>query len=119
MRPYAAALLVCLVAPSAWANPGLATEEDMRREPKAPSSREAEQAPALRDIVKQLRAARYKDIEIVPQVFVARAKNPSGEDVTIFIDVDTMRAVELGKPPAEGAGTTGSGSGEDWPLRKR
>jgi hypothetical protein len=119
MRPYATALLICLVAPSAWAYSGLPTEEDLRSEPKAQSSREADHAPVLRDVVKQLRAARYKDIEIVPQVFVARAKNPRGEDVTIFIDVGTMRAVELGKPPAEGAGTTGRGSGEDWPLRKR
>ena len=123
MHRCIAALLVCLLAPNAWAHAGWATEDAMAGEPQAEPSRPADQAPALRDVVKQLKAARYKDIEIVPQVFVARAKSPSGEDVTIFIDVETMRAVELGRPPAEATGampgTTGSRSSGAKPLRKR
>jgi len=105
MRRCVAALLICLLVPNAWAYSGVA-EEDVRSEPKAQPNRESDQTQALRDVVKQLRAARYKDIEIVPQVFVARAKSPSGEEVTIFIDVETMRAMELGSGPhAEGSGS--------------
>lgn len=119
MRRYLAAVLVCSLAPNAWAYSGSTTEEAVRKAPQAPASRESDHAAVLRDVVKQLKAARYKDIEIVPQVFVARAKNQSGEEVTIFIDVETMRAVELGKPPAEASGTTGIDAAGDRPFRRK
>jgi hypothetical protein len=46
----------------------------------------------LRNLAVLLEAKGLKDVRIIPQMFVATAKNDGGRDVTVIVDYNTLQA---------------------------
>ena len=49
-------------------------------------------AEFLRHLSKLLEAQGFKDVQIVPQLFVATAKNAEGQTKTLIVDYNTLQA---------------------------
>ena len=49
----------------------------------------------LRNLARLLKAKGFKDVRVVPQLFVATAKNAVGQEVTIIVDYNTLESFFL------------------------
>src|SRR4051812_22397578 len=59
----------------------------------------------LRQLAMLLEAKGLKEVRIIPQMFVATAKNDSGDEVTVIVDYNTLQAFSFeGKLPFIDAG---------------
>ena len=57
------------------------------------------------ELKKKVEEVGFKDVEIVPQMFVVLAKKPDGRGVSLIVDAQTMQALQLGEED--------SGAGDD------
>src|ERR1041385_14765 len=57
------------------------------------------------ELKKKVEEVGFKDVEIVPQMFVVLAKKPDGRGVSLIDDAQTMQALQLGEED--------SGAGDD------
>jgi parvulin-like peptidyl-prolyl isomerase len=109
MRILAIPLLLAALAQPAWAQQQ-PTVADPTAVPNAERSFESERLMKLQDIQKKLEQAGFKDVEIIPEAVLVRAKKDD-KSVMMIIDAETMTAIQLtGPSPSE---TTGSGSSDD------
>src|SRR3954463_3214351 len=59
----------------------------------------------LRNLAMLLEAQGFKDVRIIPQMFVAAAQNKRGREVTVIVDYNTLQAFSFeGKLPFVEAG---------------
>ena len=75
----------------------------------APPSNFSAERPAVssaEELKKKVEEVGFKDVEIVPQMFVVLAKKPDGRGVSMIVDAQTLQALQLGEEE-------GSGSGDD------
>jgi len=48
------------------------------------------------ELKKRVEEVGFKDVEVVPQMFVVIAKKPDGRGVSMIIDAETLQALQLG-----------------------
>jgi hypothetical protein len=66
-------------------------------------SADAEAMQALEVLNKRLEQAGYKDVQIVPQAIVVRAKDGKGNPALLLVDTETLMALQLQPPESGGA----------------
>jgi hypothetical protein len=75
--------------------------------PQPPANLNA-QPPAAKsteELKKKVEEVGFKDVEVVPRMFVVLAKKPDGQGVSMIVDADTLQALQLGGDgPDQGAG---------------
>jgi hypothetical protein len=49
----------------------------------------------LRNLATLLETKGFKDVQIIPQMFVAKARNSAGKEVTIIFDYNTLKALSF------------------------
>ena len=64
--------------------------------PEPGISSEASHAAAVADVKKKVEQVGFKDVEVVPSMFVVVAKTPDGKGVSLIVDAETMQALQLG-----------------------
>jgi hypothetical protein len=67
---------------------------------------DTEAMQALEVLNKRLEQAGYKDVQIVPQAIVVRAKDGKGNPALLLVDTQTLMALQL-QPPENGGGAPG------------
>jgi hypothetical protein len=59
----------------------------------------------LKELTRLIGAQGYRHVEIIPQLFVAKATGPDGQDRTLIINSDTLKAYSFeGKLPVADKG---------------
>jgi len=53
-------------------------------------------AANVEELKKRVEEGGFKDVEIVPQMFVVMAKKPDGRGVSMIVDAETLQALQLG-----------------------
>jgi hypothetical protein len=75
--------------------------------PQPPANLNAQQ-PAVKsteELKKRVEEVGFKDVEVVPRMFVVLAKKPDGQGVSMIVDADTLQALQLGGDgPDQGGG---------------
>jgi hypothetical protein len=57
------------------------------------------------ELKKRVEEVGFKDVEVVPQMFVVVAKKPDGRGVSMIVDAETLQALQLGDDgPDQGGG---------------
>ncbi len=97
MRNIAAIALTVLAAHVAFAR-----AEPLHSAGSPPSNVSAERlgaagaATSAEELKKKVEKVGFKDVEIVPQMFVVLAKKPDGRGVSMIVDAQTLQALQLG-----------------------
>jgi hypothetical protein len=107
MRPLIVAVISAALAQAASAQPSM-VKADPLAEPNAQMNAEMEVLMKLHEFAKKLEDAGFKEIQILPQAVLVRAKNKSDKPVMMLVDTDTMVGIQLQTTPQSEA--TGSGS---------
>jgi hypothetical protein len=107
MRLLIVAVISAALAQAAWARPDK-VKTDPLAEPNAQMSAEAEVLMKLEEFAKKLEDAGFKEIQIVSQAVLFRAKDKFDKPVMMLVNTDTMVGVQLHTAPE--SETTGSGS---------
>jgi hypothetical protein len=115
MRPLIVAVISAALAQTAWAQPSN-VKTDPLAEPNAQMSAEAEVLMKLDEFAKKLEDAGFKEIQIVPQAVLVRAKDKFDKPVMMLVNTDTMVGVQLQTAPE--SETTGSGSPDERSNRQ-
>ena len=68
-------------------------------EPPANLNTQRPAAKSTEELKKKVEEVGFKDVEIVPQMFVVLAKKPDGQGVSMIVDAETLQAVQLGGGP--------------------
>ena len=53
-------------------------------------------AKSTEELKKKVEEVGFKDVEVVPRMFVVLAKKPDGQGVSMIVDADTLQALQLG-----------------------
>ena len=62
-------------------------------------------AKSIEELKKKVEEVGFKDVEVVPRMFVVLAKKPDGQGVSMIVDADTLQALQLGGDgPDQGGG---------------
>jgi hypothetical protein len=61
-------------------------------------------AATTEELKKKVEQGGFKDVEVVPRMFVVLAKKPDGQGVSLIVDADTMQALQLGADDADQSG---------------
>ncbi len=65
--------------------------------PQPPSvSANPQPAKTTEELKKRVEEVGFKDVEVVPRMFVVLAKKPDGQSVSMIVDADTLQALQLG-----------------------
>lgn len=103
MRYTLAATAVMLVAAqfaSARGEPPSATspEPPAKFNADRPGAKNGDRLAAknAEELKKKVEEVGFKDVEIVPQMFVVLAKKPDGKGVSMIVDAETLQALQLG-----------------------
>jgi len=73
--------------------------------PPSPNTGVERRAAANPDeLKKKVEAVGFKDVEVVPQMFVVIAKKPDGRGVSMIVDAETLQALQLGDDGPEQGG---------------
>lgn len=48
------------------------------------------------ELKKKIEQGGFKDVEVVPRMFVVLARKPDGQGVSLIVDADTLQALQLG-----------------------
>src|SRR5262245_36020157 len=59
-------------------------------------SGDASSAATAAELKRRVEQVGFKDVEIVPQMFVVVAKTPDGKEVSLIVDAESMQALQLG-----------------------
>jgi hypothetical protein len=90
MRKLLPAIILLITAQTAYAE----------LSPSAPSSYAAtldeENRRFLKELVAKVRNAGFRDAEVVPQIFLVKAKDKSGRALTLLVNSDTAQVIEIG-----------------------
>lgn len=82
--------------------------------PKSPGVGAERRAAASHDeLKKKVEAVGFKDVEVVPQMFVVIAKKPDGRGVSMIVDAETLQALQLGDDASDQDGDTPNAAPED------
>lgn len=65
-------------------------------QPPASAGAERRAAANTDELKKRVEAVGFKDVEVVPQMFVVVAKKPDGGGVSMIVDAETLQALQLG-----------------------
>ena len=65
-------------------------------EPPANLNTQRSAAKSADELKKRVEEVGFKDVEIVPQMFVVLAKKPDGRGVSMIVDAETLEALQLG-----------------------
>jgi len=116
MRHIAAIALMFVAAQTASAR----SEPPNAAAPQPPSNFSADRPAATNteELKKKVEQSGFKDVQVVPRMFVVLAKKPDGQGVSMIVDADTMQALQLGADDS-GAGSddaapSGSCKGTSW-----
>ena len=63
-------------------------------------------AASTEELKKKVEQGGFKDVEVVPRMFVVLARKPDGQGVSLIVDADTLQALQLG------ADDSGPGGGD-------
>jgi hypothetical protein len=62
-------------------------------------------AKSTEELKKKVEEVGFKDVEVVPRMFVVLAKKPDGQGVSMIVDADSLQALQLGGDgPDQGGG---------------
>jgi hypothetical protein len=56
------------------------------------------------ELKKKVEEVGFKDVEVVPQMFVVIAKKPDGRGVSMIVDAETLQALQLGDEGSDQGG---------------
>jgi hypothetical protein len=93
MRHIAAIAFVLVAAQFASAR-GEPPDASGTQPPRAGAERRAAANPE--ELKKRVEEVGFKDVEVVPQMFVVVAKKPDGRGVSMIVDAETLQALQLG-----------------------
>jgi len=115
MRALTIALMLAAIAQGTSAEPQ-AVKTDLMAVPNAEMSAESELLMQIQEFTSKLEEAGFKEVEIVSEAIVVRAKDKFDKPILLLVDPQTMVAVQLQSPPSE---TTGSGSSDENRFRHK
>ena len=84
--PWVLILLIMLTSFGVWA----ATDQFPRRD--YAKTLDEENRQFLKQLSRLVKAKGFSEVEIIPQLFVARVKDTEGHDRTLIINSDTLQA---------------------------
>jgi hypothetical protein len=93
MRYFAATALMLIAAQFASARGEPPNAADAPPQSNLNADRPAKSTEELK---KRVEAVGFKDVEVVPQMFVVVAKKPDGRSVSMIVDSETLQALQLG-----------------------
>ncbi|WP_157100420.1 hypothetical protein [Rhodoplanes sp. Z2-YC6860] len=88
----AAVVLVAAQFASARGEPPDAASPQPPTGLNAPSS----SAKSTEELKRKVEEGGFKDVQVVPRMFVVLAKKPDGQGVSMIVDADTLQALQLG-----------------------
>src|SRR4051794_28709219 len=97
MRMFVIPFLLTALAQPAWAQQPPPVTDPMDT-PNAEKSAESEVLMKLQEVQKKLEQGGFKDVQIIPQAVLVRAKDKDNKPVMMLIDTETMVAIQLTGP---------------------
>src|SRR5882757_9980336 len=61
-------------------------------------------AATIEELKKKVEQSGFKDVEVVPRMFVVLAKKPDAQGVSLIVDADTLQALQLGADDSNQSG---------------
>jgi hypothetical protein len=99
MRRLAVLTLVLVAIPTASAN--VDSSEPVGGKTYA-EQMDAANAAFLAELKRRIERAGFEDVEIVPRVFVATGKDRQGRGVSLIVDSDTLKTLQVGREEERG-----------------
>ena len=72
--------------------------------PPANLNTEGPVAKTTEELKKKVEEVGFKDVQVIPHMFVVVAKKPDGQNVSMIVDALTLQALQLGGDDAEQGG---------------
>lgn len=95
MRYYLATAALILVA-AQFASARGGPPEKAGSQPPAKFNADRPAAKSAEELKKKVEEVGFKDVKIVPQMFVVLAKKPDGQGVSMIVDAQTLQALQIG-----------------------
>lgn len=118
MRPliYAIGLTLAVAGPSFAQSSNSTQNPAQNRAQNTQAQNQNQGRQSIRqDVENNLKSAGFTDIKIMPESFLVRAKDKSGNPVMMVINPDSITAVEVSGPNGSSNATTGSAPGNNAP----
>ena len=98
---YIAATALMLVAAQFASARGEPPNATASQPPPAAAGPDQSAAKSTEELKKKVEEVGFKDVQIMPHMFVVMAKNPDGKNVSMIVDAETLQALQLGGDAAD------------------